>query len=208
MEPQPGKKTDAGDGPAVQAIMVIYDNAKADAERIGQLIATVNKHESGTLSGDMKTVLGAYVRFQPHMQKAANWLPNHGGAWVDVEAIHKTILGYGQAIGLDPKTSPLEPDTDKPDAKASDSSAALKSEITAVKAALDSVKAGNVDDVMRINFHLRSLHEIDDERKGSVKAHKPELKQMLKELTEIQKAQPTLADRLAEAHNHLAALLS
>jgi hypothetical protein len=196
--------TDAGAGPAMNTINAIYEAALNDATRVGELISVADKSERSTLSPEVKQVQGAYARFWPHIEGAARFIKRHGGE-LDSSAIQKEIDGYTAKIGFDQK---LEPNTNAPegDDKAL-SKSMIDNQLAGIDAAIASVKAGNANDAARITLHLRYLDGIAKEHPAELKAHKAQLKTFLKKIDEVRKDNPALADRLSEAHNHLASML-
>lgn len=195
----------AGVGPAQNIVTGIFDNAKNDAERVSELIATADKDTRRFLSPDVKKVLGAFPHFYNQMKMTGNWLENNGGPKLDVHEIEVIVDGLPRAIGVEEK---LEPDMTPPegDEKAL-SKSMVKDQVDAIDAALTSVKSGNDKDAARITLHLRYLDGVAGEHAAELKSEKSKLKSFLKELDEIRQEHPTLADRLAEAHNHLIKLI-
>jgi hypothetical protein len=197
--------TDAGAGPAMNTINAIYEAALNDATRVGELISVADKSERSTLSPEVKQVQGAYARFWPHIRKAENFMRDHH-APIDATAIQKEIDGYTARIGFEGQK--LEPNTNAPegDDKAL-SKSMIDNQLAGIDAAIASVKAGNANDAARITLHLRYLDGIAKEHPAELKAHKAQLKTFLKKIDEVRKDNPALADRLSEAHNHLASML-
>ncbi|MEO6772475.1 MAG: DUF4157 domain-containing protein [Kofleriaceae bacterium] len=196
---------DAGTAPAEQAIMSIYQHALTEARLVGELISTADKGERSTLSPLVRQVLGAYTRFWAQMQQPASWMGARQQP-IDLHAIQTEIDGYANRLGYGEQK--LDPDTTAPegDEKAL-SKTMISDQFVALDAALASVKAGNDADASRIMMHLRYIDNMTKERPAEIKTHKAHLKTVLKEVDAILQQKPGLSNTLAEAHNHLVALV-
>jgi len=200
-----------GSGTSVQEgrINAIYERALNNAARIGDLLMTADKGLRYTLAPDVKKVLGGFSRFWQNMQRPVSFMKDKGYA-LDLQKIQSTINGYSQTIGLD-STAKLEPDTVKPEGDEKKMSKQMVDEqVTALETAMASVKAGNDADMSRVTMHLRYLDGIAKENPAEIKAHKPQLKKLLKEVDGLDvKARPELDkyNRQAEAHIHLKSIL-
>jgi hypothetical protein len=200
---QSDTSTEAGTEPTIQAIQAIYDTVQHDALRIADLILVADKGERKLLAPDVRKVQGAFTRFWWSTQRVSHWLPHD--RQIDASATKRTIDDYTSLIGVNEKMEPDVTETDKTDKKLSQ--AMLDDQFAATEAALDSVKAGNDTDVARVVLHIRYLNGIAKEHPAEIKAHKAKLTAFLTTLDEIRAAKPDLADRLAEGHNELRALI-
>ncbi len=187
---------DAGSQPAADKIGAIYETAKQDASSIENLIAVADKSERTTLAPEVKMVQGAFVRFWTEARKASNWLVDNRHQPLDLTVIQRTIDGYTSDIGVsgtmsgdDSAPGHVETPVAKP---------MIASQVSAARAALDSVKAGNDGDVGRVVLQIRYLFSVLKEHPAENKHHRATLKAFITELNAIRSAKPELADRLAE----------
>jgi hypothetical protein len=198
-------KGPAGIGPAQNAVSVIFEAAKNDASRVSDLVLTAKQDERKYLAPDVKKVQGAFARFWIDATKAQNWVKSNGGDTIQVLEIEVIINGLTQQIGLEDK---LEPDIAPPDGdEKSLSKTMIKDQLDALEAAVTSVKSGNEKDAGRIVMHLRYLDGISGEHAAEIKAQKKTLNSLLKQVDELRQDHPALADKISEAHFHLAKLV-
>ena len=202
---QDGSGTSVAEG----KINAIYERALNDANKIGDLLIATDKTTRKFLSPEVKKVLGGFTRFWGNMQRPVEMM-GHKGYKLDLKAIQDKIESYGSTIDSD-STAKLEPDTDKPQGDEKKmSKQMIDDQITALDAAMASVKAGNDADMGRLTTHLRYLDGIAKENPEEIKAHKPQLKKLLKEVDELDaKDRPEISkySRQAESHNHLKSIL-
>ncbi len=200
--------TEAGTGPAVDAIISIFEMVLSDAQRIGSLIAATDKNERSTLAPDVRVVQGALVRFFPYMTMGFQWVQRVSpgmGINLSPTLIQQETDALTAKIGVDGK---MEPDTTVPEG---DEKALLKSminsEVDALEAAVDSVEAGNDADKMRITLHARHLDNYTKEHGLRVKTQHKKLEKIYKKLNEI-RAKNASDMSLNEAHNHILYMLN
>jgi hypothetical protein len=198
----------AGAGPAANIIFDIFNAAKNDAESVGDLIYAADKGERTTLSPEVKLAQGACSRWWIEMTKASHWLTSHGhekGA-ADPDSIRAIVDGYTDKIGLEGTKLELDSTTPQGDEKAM-SKAMIDDQLTALEAAIASVKSGNANDAARITSHTRYLDNVGPEHAAEIKSHKSKLKHLLKELDEVRAEKPEVGDKLGEAYLHLTKLV-
>lgn len=196
----------AGAGPAANMIFDIFNAAKNDAESVGDLIFAADKGERTTLSPEVKLAQGACARWWIEMTKASHWLTSHGQGKADPDPIRTMVDGYTDKIGLEGTKLEVDSTTPQGDEKAM-SKAMIDDQLTALEAAIASVKSGNANDAARITFHTRYLDNVGPEHAAEIKSHKSKLKHLLKELDEVRAEKPEVGDKLGEAYLHLTKLV-
>lgn len=202
-----------GKGPAegsgyeiyAQRVEAILSSMETQVDMAQDAISAVPKGaERSVMAKDVQAVQYAWNRFDMiPVPKLTDILSKAGRNKPNLSGIKSTIDGFTQQIGYDPADLPLTDVKVDGDEK-SNAKQMMDAEVSALAAALDSVKAGNDDDARRVNIHARYLDNVGRDEPAALKSHHAQLKKLNAELEAIRKDKPTLD--LGEAHGHLAKL--
>jgi len=199
-----GSQDGSGKEPAAQAVEAILSSLETQVDMAQNAIAAVPKGvERTVMAKDVQAVQYAWNRFNMvPVPKLTTLFSETGRKAPNLSATKATIDGFTQQIGYEAADLPLTDIKVDGDEK-SLAKTMMDDQVTALAAALDSVKAGN-DDVHQVNIHARYIDNVGRDEPAQLKAHHAQLKKLKVELEAIQKDKPTLD--LAEAHGHLAKL--
>lgn len=198
----------AGAGPAVDQIQEMNEQAVTDAERIGQLLSTVDKKIAYTIAPEVKQAQGAAWIFYNQLLGGRNWIHRQVGFEkenLQEDRLPKIVEGYTAKIGVEGSMDQNRnaPEGDEQALRAT----AVKGEIDALEAAISSVESGNSEDMSRLVIHARYLDNFAREHQVHIKSH-----DVLKRLGTMKKKIDVLAvsqkdSNLNEASNHLRAII-
>jgi len=199
-----GSAEGSGKEPAAQGVEAILSSMETHVDMVQNAIAAVPKGvERTVLAKDVQAVQWAWNRFNMvPVPKLTSLFSETGRSAPNLSGMKATIDGFTQQIGYESADLPLTDVKVEGDEK-SLAKTMMDDQVTALAAALDSVKAGN-DDVHQVNIHARYIDNVGRDEPVQIKAHHAQLKKLRAELEAIQKDKPTLD--LGEAHGHLAKL--
>lgn len=199
---------DAGAEPAIQEIQQLYHTTLDQAQRVSELIGTVDKATAHTLSAEIKKTQGTGFMFVVHMHRAAGWITEQVGHEQDTrlndQAIKDIVDNYTSAVGIDGE---MDQDRHAPEAdEATLVKQVVHEEVDALEASINSVGSGNGEDIKRVVLHARSLDNFAKDHHLALKTAHTRLQAMQKVLDKVrgENADP----RLNEAAIHLSGLIS